>query len=87
MQVGLSIVTFGFYPLYWMYTTASQLDAGTDADINPILVIVPVYGLWMLSEAAEAVTDQSQMVLFLLFVVFGPAAWFLIQSGINDIAS
>lgn len=86
-QVGLFIVTLGLYGLFWMYKTASQLDRGTDADLSPILVIIPIYGQWMLSEGAEAVTDQSQVVLFLAFVAFGPVAWFLIQDGINDIAS
>ena len=87
IQVGLFIVTLGFYGLYWMYKTADQLDKGTDANITPVLVIIPIYGQWMLADAAEAVTDQSQVVLFLAFVVFGPVAWFLIQDGINDIAS
>lgn len=87
MQVILTVITLGFYPLYWMYKTASQLDRGTDANLTPILVIVPIYNLWMLSNGAEAVTDQSAVVLFLLFMVFGPAAWFLIQTGINDVAA
>ena len=86
-QVVLFIVTLGLYGLYWMYTTAAQLDAGTDANLTPILVIVPFYGQWMLADAAEAVTDQSGAVLFLLFLVFGPAAWFLVQSGINEVAA
>jgi hypothetical protein len=34
---------------------------------------------------AEAVTDQSGGLLFVLFL--GPAAWYLIQTGINDAAS
>jgi hypothetical protein len=85
-QVVLFVITFGFYGLYWMYKTADQLDRGTSSDINPILVIVPFYGLWIVTDGAEAVTDQSQGVLFLLFLVFGPAAWYLIQSGINEVA-
>lgn len=87
MQVGLTIVTLGFYSFYWMYNTAQQLNQGTDADINPILAVIPLLGHWVVADAAEAVTDQSGIVLFLLFVVFAPASWFLIQSGINDVAS
>ncbi|WP_380674427.1 DUF4234 domain-containing protein [Salinigranum sp. GCM10025319] len=85
-QVVLFVITLGFYGLYWMYKTADQLDRGTSAHLTPVLVIVPFYGLWILADGGEAVTDQSQGVLFLLFLVFGPAAWFLIQSGINEIA-
>jgi len=86
-QVGLSIITFGLYTLYWMYKTADQLDRGTDANVTPILAVVPFYGFWVVADAAEAVTDQSSVVLFLLFMFFGPAAWFLVQSGINSHAS
>jgi hypothetical protein len=86
-QVALTVVTFGLYSLYWMYKTADQLDRGTDASLTPILVIVPFYGQWMLADGGEAVTDQSSGILFLLFLVFGPISWFLIQSGINDVAS
>jgi hypothetical protein len=87
MQIVLTVITLGFYPIYWMYKTASQLDSGTDASLTPILVIVPIYNLWMISDGGEAVTDQSSVVLFLLFMVFGPAAWYLIQTGINDVAA
>jgi hypothetical protein len=87
VQVVLFVITGGIYGLYWMYKTAKQLDEGTDASLSPILVIVPVYGVWMLSGGAEAVTEQSQVLLFLLFLVFGPAAWYLIQSGINELAA
>lgn len=85
-QVGLSVITLGLYPLYWTYKTASQLSQGTDANLNPILVFIPLYGQWIFADAAEGVTDQSSVVLFLLFMFLGPAAWFLIQTGINDIA-
>jgi len=87
IQVGLTIVTLGFYSFYWMYKTADQLDKGTDADLNPILAVVPLLGHWLVADAAESVTDQSGVVLFLLFLVFAPASWFLIQSGINDVAA
>jgi hypothetical protein len=86
-QVGLAVVTLGLYALYWMYATAQQLDQGTDANLTPVLALVPFYGQWIVADAAEAVTDQSSVVLFLLFLFLGPAAWFLIQSGINDAAS
>ncbi|WP_225307817.1 MULTISPECIES: DUF4234 domain-containing protein [unclassified Haloarcula] len=90
LQVVLFVVTGTLYGLYWLYKTAKQLDAGTDQNLTPILAVIPIVniiGVWQISNAAEAVTDQSGVVLFLLFVVFGPISWFLIQSGINDAAA
>jgi len=94
MQVLLAIVTLGVYSIYWVYKTSAQLAAGTDADVSPgvllVLFIIPlvnIYAIWQFSNAAEAVTDQDGVVLFILFVVFAPAAWYLIQSGINEIAA
>lgn len=84
------MITFVLYTLYWSYSTAKQLDAGTNADLMPILAIISVVNLiaiWQISEAAEAVTDQSNIVMFLLFVFFAPISWFLIQSGINEVAA
>lgn len=89
IQVVLTIVTLGLYPLYWTYDTAKQLDRGTDANLMPILGLIPVVNLvafWQISGAAEAVTDQSKIVLFLLFLVFAPISWYWVQSGINGVA-
>lgn len=90
IQVVLTIVTGGLYALYWFYSTAKQLDEGTDQDLIPILGVIPVVNIlaaWQISSAAEAVTDQSNIVLFVLFMVFGPISWYWIQSGMNDVAS
>jgi len=90
LQVVLSIVTFGLYSLYWTYKTAQQLDQGTNRDLTPILGAIPlanIISFWQISDAAEAVTDQSQIVLFVLFLVLAPLSWFWIQSGINDVAT
>ncbi|MBV0902056.1 hypothetical protein KTS37_09680 [Halomicroarcula salina] len=90
LQVVLFVVTGTLYGLYWLYKTAKQLDEGTDQNLSPILAVIPIVniiGIWQISNAAEAVTDQSGVVLFVLFVVFGPISWFLIQSGINDTAA
>lgn len=90
MQVGLAIVTIGLYTIYWLYDTAKQLDAGTDRSLTPILAIIPVVNLlsvWQVSDAAEAITDQSKVLMFVLFVVFAPISWYWIQSGMNEAAS
>lgn len=92
-QVLFTIVTFGLYSLWWVFQTNKQLSQGTDAEFDPfvrtLLSIVPLLGLifvWKTCHDAEAVTDQSGVVLFLAFVVFAPVSWYLIQSGINSTA-
>ncbi len=88
-QVVLSIVTLGLYTLYWTYKTADQLDRGTTASLTPILAVIPIVNLvafWQISNAAEAVTDQSAIVLFLLFLFLAPISWYWVQSGINGVA-
>ncbi|MFC4540865.1 DUF4234 domain-containing protein [Halosolutus amylolyticus] len=90
IQIMLAIVTLGFYTLYWTYSTARQLDDGTDASLTPILAFVPllnVIALWQISDAAEAVTDQSKIVLFVLFLFVPPLSWYWVQSGMNDVTA
>lgn len=92
-QVLYVIITFGLYMIYWFHVTHQQLSEGTDAEFNPTMrtigLFIPIYNLlvlWRTAHDAEAVTDQDGVLLFLLMVVFTPAAWYLIQSGINEIA-
>jgi hypothetical protein len=92
-QVLFTIVTLGLYSFYWWHITHQQLNDGTDADFSPVLrtvgLFIPFYNflvMWRTSHDAEAVVDQDGVILFLLFLVFAPAAWYLIQSGINETA-
>jgi hypothetical protein len=92
-EIVLSIVTLGIYTIYWWYKTNKQLANGTDADISAawrtVGLFIPLYGfvvVWRTCHDAEAVVDQDGVILFLLFMVFAPAGWFLVQSGINDVA-
>jgi len=89
IQVVLTIVTLGLYPLYWGYSTATQLNNGTTKSLTPVLAIIPIANIisfWQISDAAEAITEQSKAILFLLFVFFPPISWFLIQSGMSNTA-
>jgi hypothetical protein len=93
LQVVLAIVTFGFYVIYWWHITHKQLDDGTSADFNPtwrtVGMFIPIYNLivmWRDSHDAEPVTGKDGVLIFVLFMVFAPAAWYLIQSGFNDLA-
>lgn len=89
-QVLFSILTLGLYTIYWTYSTAKQLDKGTNQSLTPILAIIPVVNLisfWQISSAAEAVTDQGKTVLFVLFLFFAPLSWYWVQAGLNDAAA
>ncbi len=90
LQIVLTVITFGLYTLYWGYSTASQLNNGTNRSLTPILALIPVVNIisfWQISDAAEAVTTQSKVVLFVLFLFFPPISWFWVQSGVNDTAT
>jgi hypothetical protein len=93
-QVLFSIITFGIYIIYWFHITHKQLAKGTDADFSAtwrtIGMFIPIYNfivLWRDGQDCEAVTDQDGVILFILFIVFSPAAWYLIQTGINGVAA
>lgn len=93
-QAALAIVTLGLYGIYWWYDTNQQFADGTGAELNPVvqtvLFVIPplnLYAIWKYSGAAEKVAGQSAVVLFLLFIVFPPAGWYLVQTGINGVAS
>jgi hypothetical protein len=90
LQAVLAVFTMGLYPLYWTYKTAKMLDRGTNQDLTPILAFIPLVNIiafWQISEAAEPVTDQDSMPVFLLFLFFGIISWYWVQSGINSVAS
>lgn len=90
IQVVLTIISLGiFYPIYWFYSTAKQLDQGTNESLIPILAIIPLINIitvWQVSSAAEAVTNKSSILLFVLFIFFPPLSWYWIQSGMNATA-
>jgi len=94
IQVVLAIVTLSFYCIYWFHITHKQLAEGTDANFSPAMrtigLFIPIYNLvvlWRTSHDCEAVTDQSGAILFLFNLVFPPVFWYLVQSGINDVAA
>lgn len=89
LQVVFTIITLGLYPIWWTYKTAKMLDQGTNQSTIPILAFIPVLNLivwWQISKASEAVTNQSGIVIFVLFLIFGPISWYWVQSGINSVA-
>ncbi len=96
-QVGLMIITFGFYAIYWFYQTAVELaDLADDRRAEPalwtILLFVPFAGLYSYykySELYETVGVQrfDRWLLWLLWVFFSPAVWIIVQSDLNKRAT
>lgn len=93
VQVGLMVITLGFYAVYWFHQTAVELaDLAGDRRAEPalwtILLFVPVanlYSFYEYSELYETVTRQrvDRWVLWLLWVFFSPGVWLIVQSELN----
>lgn len=96
VQVILIIVTFGLYAFYWFYQTATELKAVTkDVEASPtlwtVLLFVPfanIYSYYMFAELYERVCTEklNRWIILLLWVLFPPAVWFLVQRDLNTLA-
>jgi hypothetical protein len=93
VQVVLMIVTLGLYSIYWFYQTALELKAITaDSDAAPalwtVLLFIPfgaIYSFYKYGEIYEAASDprMDRWIIFLLWIVFSPAVWFIVQTDLN----
>lgn len=93
VQVLLMIVTLGLYSIYWFYQTAVELKSITDdTEASPtlwtVLLFVPfgaIYSFYKYSEMYEraALERLDRWILFLLWIVFSPAVWFIVQTDLN----
>ncbi len=96
-QVGLMIITIGFYAIYWFYATATELKGlAEDREANPglwtILIFIPfgaIYSYYKYGELYEKVSGDNlnRWILFILWIVFSPAAWFIVQTELNNRAT
>ena len=96
-QIGLMIITLGLYSIYWFYSTAEELKyLGKDQFANPalwaVLLFIPfggLYSIYKYSELYQKVSSDSlnMWILFLLWIVFAPAVWFIVQTELNKKAS
>jgi hypothetical protein len=92
MQVLLFIITLGIYSIYWFYVTSREMVEYKELDGSPglwtLLLFVPlafVYSYYKQGEAVEAFTDgrMNTWIIFILWFVFGPAVWFIVQTELN----
>jgi hypothetical protein len=97
VQVLLVIVTCGIYIVYWFYQTASEMKALAHAEeaspgLWTVLLFIPFanfYAHYKYSDLFEEVSEEglNRWILFILWIVFCPAAWFIVQMDLNKKAS
>jgi len=96
-QVGLMIITIGIYALYWFYVTATEMKyLAKDENASPglwlVLMFIPFgafYSHYKYGELYEKVADDnlSRWILFILWIIFSPAVWFIVQTELNKKAT
>lgn len=92
-QVFLTIITLGIYSIYWFYQVSVELKGITnDENASPalwtVLLFVPfgcIYSFYKFSEIYEKVSNgqMNLWLLFVLYMVFAPAVWFIVQTELN----
>ncbi|HHI03771.1 MAG TPA: DUF4234 domain-containing protein [candidate division Zixibacteria bacterium] len=97
VQVFLFIITFGIYAIYWFYQTAVELAAlAGDNEATPtlwtVLLFIPfgaIYSYYKHGELYEKVSpdNMNRWILFILWFVFAPAVWFIVQIELNKRAT
>ncbi len=96
VQILLTIVTLGIYAIYWYYVSYSEMNEYRNLGENPviwtILLFIPILGfisMYKHAEAVEALTEGSinKLLLFILWLVFSPAAWLITQLELNKRAT
>ena len=96
MLVVLVIVTLGIYALYWFYVTLDELHKANGnsegSGFWTILSLIPFiqyFAYWHYANAYTEFVDERYpaITIFIVWVIFSPAVWFLVQSDLNKIAS
>lgn len=83
-----TIITFGFYSLYWYVATKSEMvTRGAEIPTGWLLIIpiANIYWMWKWSEGVEHVTrgKSSAAVNFILIFILGLIGMAIIQSFLN----
>lgn len=92
-QVGLMIITFGIYSIYWFYKISEEMKyVGNDADASPglwtVLLFIPFANFWSYYKFSQlyqkiSADNFNMWLLFVLWIVFAPAVWFIVQTEMN----
>ncbi|MEW6035972.1 MAG: DUF4234 domain-containing protein [Candidatus Micrarchaeota archaeon] len=93
--VVASFLTFFIYALYWFYATREELNGLTGGKTSALLwtiglfvPLVNLYVLWKYCEDSEKATKGAlgKILMFVVWIVFFPAAQFLVQTELNKLA-
>lgn len=94
-QVLLTIVTLGLYPFYWFHVINVEMCAYLKREENIFLWTLffgfpPLcfYSCYKQGELYEQISqgEINRWLLFVLWIVFPPAVWFILQKRMNEIA-
>lgn len=94
MQVFLMIITFGMYSAYWYYVVTMEMCATLKQKHNVFLwtlfLGIPpflLYSYYKQGEVFEEFTKgiMNRWITFILWMVFPPAVWFMIQTRLNEL--
>ena len=88
MVLILIIITFGIYALVWMVKTKNEMNelgANIPTAWFIIIPILNIYWFWKYCEGFAIATQKMEaIVLFLIYLIFSPAAVWIVQSGLNE---
>ena len=97
LQPFLVIITLGIYGIYWFHVTLGELHRANNREEPQswkwtILFCIPLldfFSFWHYAgEYGEFVWDKyPRILIFILWLVFFPAVWFLVQRDLNRTAS
>ena len=97
VQVLLTIVTLGIYTIYWFHVTLGELYRANDTEdrrrwLWTVLYIIPIvqlFAYWHQGHQYESFVNGRYpgIAIFILWIVFGPAVWFLLQRDLNAAAA
>jgi len=92
VQFILAVVTLGIYCIYWFYVTCKEMAEYKKIQAEPvlltILLFIPIAGFYSFYKQGvlyEAFSDgaMNRWLLFVLWIVFAPAVWIVVQSRLN----
>ena len=96
MQVLLTIITLGIYTIYWFHVTLGELYRANGNEegsgcLWTILYIFPIaqfFAYWHQSYQYDQFINGKYpgIAIFILWIVFAPAVWFLVQRDLNAAA-
>lgn len=96
VQVLLAIITLGIYTIYWFHVTLGELYRANGTEdrrrwLWTVLYIIPIaqfFSYWHQGYEYDKFVNGKfpGIAIFILWIVFGPAVWFLAQRDLNAAA-